>query len=638
MSKLNHTEYLIPPNKDTKLTLCVSEAVKDASGSVKNAWKCVSDFLYGNVLRNGDINVIVDTYGKENYFVEHQGSPKYYGDVRLFTLANGKMDPIGFNKAKGVSTSKIIEVVEPRELRNISLENATQVQRVLKSGFSIPNVIRACFQSGRTALAVKLPGETGPKALIIEDCQMVSWEEDNGYSFAKIAKTPVNHKTFMANIPVIDMDAAETIAYKSDETGYTREFVVKHLKYLKPFQPYKPIEFAEMYIRRHLTQAKTNIDLYSGRGLTKADIATIMDSVKASLENEDEFSEHLKVDDPETARAIAEGIKESLGTICSNLLQDDTLHEQIRAFMMESDTIKAACIADAKIEWLKSNDEERLNAEKEIKRLAGEIEQQEATLLIFGKLQEELDALKREETEQRKKNTALQEQLRASLDNYRHNLALLATQMGGVSTNLPLSYIGEKVSVAKTASDTAIRHNLEQYTDAKSAQALSGYIELALAAGLHLAVPGDSAKYLADALSIAADSATAHTIVRADNCSASELSRAVETAPGAVVLVEGVMGCAEDNLTLALARHCKNKVIVFSVDDFYYEDRSSYVLFSKIAMVNPEAPLYAAKEQTFEVHKNPSRIALSGKPSPLQVTGNEDIDRLINEQKARQTR
>lgn len=482
----------------------------------------------------------------------------------------------------------IYELADLKAFQSVYMEDEEKIRKILEKGFSIPNILAKPFSRGTTALVIVIPSRTGQKkGLLFADKSKLIFENIStplfNTSTAKIAATPSDTMRSMHTIPIVDVEDVGVIEYLIPKGSGKRTFLALTPNIIGGLQPYAANKYVPIYLKRQLERSKSTIQLSDGRALTTKDISAIMDAVKEALEDKETFGDLMQINDPAAVKDISAGIAAYLPTLEADMMQDSALIDQIRDLLWAKESIRTLCMEYGRNLWLNAYNAEREKAEAKLNELKQASAYKDKVLAECKEAEAKLMDIHLQ-------NDNAKQAFRESVQDYKNDLASLAAVYGIGTGSLPLITGAKPVNCSTLQGDSfleAMKGNLENFLTDKTAEAVADFTEEALSHAMHFAADGSFAEIFAHALSAALDGTAPAKIARADfDCSTSELIRTIEIQTSRVVLVEGVIGCAEDLMTLSLARKIRNKTIVFSMDDSYRRAGMSKTIFAYVAVLN----------------------------------------------------
>jgi len=243
---------------------------------------------------------------------------------------------------------------------------------------------------------------------------------------------------------------------------------------------------------------------------------------------------------------------------------------------------------ECKAEWLEGRNIGCEATESTLNKVRGEVEEvisnRDTLNSECARLQAKVNELEAAIKEKSDALSKLSDYLRNDVAVYRHNLAALTRDFSVLSGTYPLVIPGGAGDFEIKSGAFDFNLCLRFYRSAP----LSTYISFVLQQGFSLAIRGDMALDLTNAVSIGMFGVTPSIVANTDeNCPFSELASAIENAPTQVVLVEGVLGSERDIKVLSLLRHVKGKTLIFALDEFQNLPLISSVVFHYVAYVEP---------------------------------------------------
>lgn len=533
-----------------QLSLCVSEFVDDSNVT---QWRRVADYVPAS---------------KTFYQVAKAQQPQILDtdiipcpsavNVLSWGYVNGKV-------TAGIASSQpvIYETYAPKEFQDVFIEDVAQVKRILKNGFSLPAPVKNSFHHGDTKVVICVPSKEGDyRGFLMNDA--LNWEfRESGRIFfmASVFPKPEDSARAPHAIPVLDYEGIGSISY-CYERGSTRPerfFLASQPTRISSFCPYETAEYALIFTRRYLDQAKASIALHQDRALTNRDITHIMEATSKAAESIETIQNVMGISDPKVLKDVSKGLQEIMPSIAEQVKQEDTLAVTIRETLWDNEEIKKFCVNGAKEKFSKEVQAACEGERKCLEAIKKEIAEQSSVKDEYAKLQKQLTSANEELESKTVILAGMKEKMAEEFRKYNTDfMALASASLGTTMRNMPLYTEGEEVrdtvSVLRSlkkgfahAANTIWKENWH----------VSG----------HVAVPGECACLAADILSVKRSNMTAAVVTRADaDVSAKDMLDAIERANTTVVLVEGVYGCVSDAFTLALIRKAK-KQLVFSIDD-----------------------------------------------------------------------
>lgn len=482
----------------------------------------------------------------------------------------------------------IYELAELEAFQSLHMEDEEEIRKTLEHGFLIPNTMAKPFSRGTTALIIAIPSKSGRKqGLLFADKSKLIFDDPNmalGFSCTtRIASTPSDAKRATHTIPIVDIEDVGVIDYLAPTGKGKRAFLALTPETIGEMQLYSADKYIPIFMKRQLERSKTTIQLSDGRALTGKDINIIMDAVKEALKDDEQFSDLMQIKDRSTIKKIADDVAAYLPILEKEMVQDSALLDQIRDLIWARDSIREACLEHSKTVWQETHKEELLEAEKDLEEMKRASARKEHLLKECKAIDDHLaDAVER--------NEQAKQAFRKSVQDYKNDLASLATAYGIESTPLPLITASSPIQPIVQMPVPIVNSlmcNLNIFLSSENALAAANFIVMALDRAMHIAAEGSVAELIAYALSATLEGVSPAKVTRADmDCSVSDLMRAIETQSSRVVLVEGVMGCAEDIATLTISRQIRDKIIVFSLDDPYNREKMSRMIFSRVAVLH----------------------------------------------------
>lgn len=579
-----------------KTNICTSMCICEAESPSTLKWRRVADMN-----RMGGSEFFYETpKGVKPDFIPSKQNSAHICDVRVldWQMVDGK--------AEGNMNPRVVvyELAVLKAFQSVYMEDEAAIRNILEKGFPIPNLLARPFSHGTTALIVVIHSKTGRKqGLLFTDKSKLIFDESSksltSYTTAKISVTPADTMRSMHAIPIVDLDDVGVIEYQlPNGNGGKRTFLALEPETIGSLQPYAASKYIPIYLKRQLERSKSTIHLSDGRSLTAKDIAAIMDAVKESLEDQEIFSDLMQITDAKTAEDISAGIAAYLPSLETDMMQNNDLMEQIRDMLWAKESIRDMCLDHGRKLWQESYNAEREKAEAELAEIQKISSHKDSLLAECQEAETKL-------TEIYMQHDSAKQAFRESVQDYKNDLASLAAAYGIGMDSLPMVTKAKPVNCSALQGESffkAMKANLKNFLTDSTAIMAADFAEKAISHSMHFGVDGAFAEPFAYALSIAMDGTAPATVSQTDsNCSAAELLRTIEIQPGRVVLVEGVLGYADDPITLAVARKVQNKTIVFSMDDPAQASCMAKTLFTRIALLNEiaqETPAPDAPEWT----------------------------------------
>lgn len=613
------------------VSLCVAESIEE-TGRV--AWKTIADQI-------GRRSLMLEQVPTDQQTILYTNREPRVGEIAMYDWSETRKNAAGEMDIRDVSADnpRPIEILELQEFKHAHLEDEHFVRNLLKNGFCIPEFTYQSFISQQTYVAIRINSRThGPVALLFTDKGKIKNEQTgapSGWRRCHIENLPDDPNRFMGHIDAINI-GSDTVTYKYAGAVRSREFAARQPAVVAKFLPYTEVEMAPLVWKRLAIMAAKSHTLSSGRKLTKAEATELYTYQMKNLQDEKSMMDVLRIDDVDTARTYATGIMRLLQTTNDVMEKNDSILHQVCQLLYQDDTLKEQITAQVKNSWLAEHTAEKAKHEAVIQGLLDDINLEQARFNSLKKDADRLEAdIKKLDAEKIAKEKAIETVstgLNDHIEAYRHDLAKLIADTGCTTGNLPLVIHGSKVDNTKNSSSALIQ-NLSCFLNIDVARGLAEYIEIMLVSGFHLGVPSTYAQLIADALSVAQDGHTSTVVARMDaDCSTNELRRAIMTAPTHVVLLEGVFACDDEFKTLALARHCPDKIIVFSMDDAINGEQLSAATFGRIAMIDDITinhvinPMVHTLDITLPA---PSRVRV---PKAFLKTGHSNTDKFIETQ------
>lgn len=569
-------------------SLCVCEGIQSS-----NQWRRIADL---NKMGESEFFYNTPKGVKPEFIPCKQGSDNI-ADVKVidWQMQDGKVT--------GTMNTlvHVIEIADVRAFASIYVEDEDAIRKLLLDGICVPNILAKPFANGTTTLAFVIKSKNGHKyGLLMADKSKILIRDDayrgalTGSSTFRIADTPTDSQRSAHTLPIVDLEDIGVIEYNLPSgNGSKRQFLVMSPRqvgqiYLYPISKYVPI-----YMKRQLNRSKSTIQLSNDRALTGKDISAIMTSVLEALRDKEAFGELMQISDAAAAEDISIGVAAYLKSLKKDLTQNSELSEQIRNFMWADDDIRNECMAYGKDVWADTHSKEVNAAREELaavqKTVEAEQKKVKSVLEEREKLLTECDTAKRSLTDINSQYDHAREIFRDNLQQYRADLASLATACGLGSGTPPMISSAKLLPcnmIQNGSFDEAMSSNLESFLSEETATAVTEFTMHALQRSMHIAVNGTFANIFATALSAAIDGMEPSVVTRTDNdCSAADVIRAIESQSGHVVLLEGVFGCAADMFTLAVARRVHDKIVIFSMDDMYGTENMTKTMFAYIAVL-----------------------------------------------------
>lgn len=603
--------------------LCIAET--DSRG-VSTKWRMFAQY----------IDTIPDL---KAFFKELSGSPQYlkastpavrYG-VKVLEFSSDRLTPSGEIDVRETEPGLAIEVLEPVQFKNTVIEDADKVRATLKNGFTLTESAYRALKSGGLQIAVVVPSRSGhTKALLFTESSKLQEKSSTGRSVTvAITNTPANGLHSMDAIPIVQLDDINRLEYHGQDSTLVRSFLESAPVFTdNPFTPYSFRDYAPLFFNRTLSQAKSTQTLGDGRSLTKNDIRIIVGIVEDALKNESQVSETLQISNSHAVKEVIAGIKGMLPKITEQMSQDDPIANGVRTLMMNDEAIRTKLISMAKTQWLAEKSAEQSGMERQLdvlrKQLAGAEREKAALETTHNKLEKKLSTLQEECKKKESEIAAVGSKLQDAVAQYRHDFAALAQTTGLTSMCLPYIIQSKPINNILPA-QSALSANFTAFLDQAHAQALSEYVQLLMKEGFALAVNASYAHAFADAISVAQCGQTAGVVVRADEgVPFAELKRAIDGVQGDVVLVEGVFASVRDFTTLSLVRYCKDKILVFSIDEPLNLAEASQSLFQRIFVIDnlpvtkfKAVPMYQLKTPMVVCTNNVQSASIPKFPSNL---------------------
>ena len=589
------------------LSLCVAEHIDDEiSGEV--AWKIVADYM---TPRRG--NPYFEAVASADDPPLRYKNPSI-GEVSVLNWSQTKKTPSGDMDVRLASQVEVFEVIAPLEFNSIYIEDEDDVRRVLREGFAIYFLVKTAFKAGQTNLVIQIPSKTGlQKGLLIRDKDKFFIQNSGRYAKefweAKIEPIPENSSRFIEKMDVVLLEENKEIHYNyrgSAKGSKSRVFLSESPKVERAFLPYTPEEFAPIFLKRAVDNARKLCTLTSGRKLNKSDMPDILAFLMDALNDRDNTCKLLNIEDEAVATRVLAGLKEMIPSIKEKISQDSQFDVGMRKMLFNDPDIEKLCIEEGKAVWMQQADAEREEKEKALFAIDQKISE---TQEVKGKLEQEVEGLsqsiedmKRALAEKKAAVQSVSYGLREAVSEYREDLSRLIRDTAcGSMGPMPFVIPGEdypcemlptdedgkfKDGTMITAMQKAFTNNLSRYIDDRSANNLAQFIGLSLRGGYHLAVSGDGAKAVADSISLALEGRSAGVVACADaGCEFAAIRSSIMGMSEKVILVEGLLSCEPDQKVLAVARHCPGKIFVFSIDDEFNQDKISSSVYHRIAMV-----------------------------------------------------
>lgn len=632
-------------------SLCVAERVDETiSGDV--AWGIIADYYK-------------PPRGKHcfNMVSKSDDPPLIYkapciGEVRVLNWSSTRKTPNGENDVRPVLQVEVFEVIEPDEFKNIFIEDERAVRQVFKSGFYIYNLVRVAFKAGETILAVRIPSKTGAKKAVLFRNKDKLFFESNSHCpkdfwEAKIEPSPLNVSRFMEKLDIVDISDIREISYKyrlstcAPDKQRARIFLAETPSVEKPFLPYSPEDFAPVFLRRELDTIRRQEE--ANKKLTKADITELLNIVQISLDDKENLSQILSITDEDVVEQVLTGLKTLIPNIKQDIIKDGAMSAGLRRLLFNDPEIEALCISEGREMWLQQADALKEERVKDLKNLEGHISDLNGQL---EHLYEEMDSLKQairsNELVLKEKQNAVKsvsDSLNSSIVDYKNDLSKLVRD-AAVGSLGPQPFIihgeayrdCELVETLTTSADAihqVLKHNLNRYIDEDSSSAYARFLSISIRSGYHLAAYSESAQTIADVVSATLSGCSAGTVVCADaGCEFLTIRSAIMAMPERVILVEGLLSCEPDQKVLALTRHCHGKILVFSLDDEYNQERISASVFRQVAMIDhlPEIGKGGLTKSVQQLKDAPEREK-NPMPAIWNITVTDKVLPLVKKQK-----
>lgn len=607
-----------PLPKDTDVVLCVAELDTD-NVDAKTVWHPIGEQA---AKRNGTLffcPISRPVSGK---------MPVYPCDksVKPFDVAAVKVykDSPTTVRATVDESVKVYELVSTREFNQIYIEDQDKVREVLRSGFSLHFILRTAFADGCTRLIVRVPSKTGKAVgLMFDDKRKLQISHDTDcFDHCQIQDTPEDSSRAIHGIKIVNLgEIPSTLRYTfSKGKGDERVFLAEEPAVIGTLVPYDVIDYIPLFLKRHLDRAKGTLDLNGNDSkLVAKDIPMIIASAKLALEDETYIGDLLKIDNKEALKITIDSLANKLPELERSILNSTSMLEDLLSILMKRASFKDEYIKCAKKMWMEEQDKEReateqamaiskKTAEKAREELENlETKKRAATASCKEAEEKTAEAIKRE-NEANAKIAETDELLVNKLRKYKEDVVALATETGLIvppNCDAPseadpdfFTQAGFKPSWLKTATTlvpsrttkdnwaTAVMaSNLQMCFKNQSAGIIAAAIASAIDKRMHLYAAGSIAPTIANLLSITIERSFSSSIY-IGKPDLSKTIKYINEQPTRVVLVEGALAQQSDSFCISLARHCKEKILVFSMDDSTSASQLSDYLSNYITHIN----------------------------------------------------
>lgn len=546
-------------------SLCISEVCPNTPRSFR--WRRLAELF------STPDNRFMLSVPSSPAFLEGAPAPTELGVLRVFEWQQG--NPASSKVVKNVV---FCEKVSSPEFDGVFLEEEEKIQRILKNGFSIKSYSADTSYRSSTPFIIPLQSKTGGAfGLLFDETSKVSFGKpsayDSGYTKVSISKDVGNMAITPHGISVVSIEtnlSNQCVPYKLGFGPSTREFVLLP-ETIKRISPYSARDYAPVYFRRMLQSVSGIVSLESERKLSKNDIAKIVEVLVSGLDAEksQEFASMMSFSNIPDAEALMCGLRNQMGEVQKMLAEDTKLSEQVKTILWSDQSIRDYFGKIAAAEWENQHGPEIEALEKRLVDLRSEVMKAAAVKKDIEKYEKKLIDLKAKCTDQKKKNDVLENHLRDVIDECREDASDLLMQVFGFNPNAVTTKglpIVREVSVASIGIDKWAFDDtsaLGKALDNKNAFVVDGLSSEAISAF----IASEKKENILPVVTFIDGS-----------CSLEELVSTINGREEKVVLVEGVYAATRDIIALSVLRMCRDKVIVFSKDEDFFDDRVSPVL------------------------------------------------------------
>lgn len=575
-------------------SLCIAE-YKDGQSQNGIGWKVLADY---DTPRRGS---------QYRFSAVEPGDPYLpckpsvgIGEVGVFEWSETRKTPSGEMDVRPVTGVDVYEMIFPSEFSEVYMEDEAAVRNVLMNGFSVYSYTGNAYCNGETHLAVFIPSRGSSRTAII-----LHPEDRDKFDFNR---QPVNKPSpyfwtvklvnkleskFVEKLDIVHLDNIPDVPYiysGARDTAQPRRFLEMAPKAVDFLLPYSATDFANIFFKREMDSIRKTQVLSSGRKLTKSDMRELLNLLESSVKNVDNVKARLAIENTDVAACVMKGMEELIPSLRADILQDSQLSSDLRALLFEDEEIYMHCLEAGRDDWLKTHEAEVAAKKAELEAASAEIasvgEKKAALETACNELKAQIQKLEDEKEQRKAAIQDVNDGLQSAIATYRSDLSMLIAEMGCSVGPMPYVIPG-KLAADAEETDNALTHNLGQILVSNQVAPVTAYLTAALKAGYQIAVPGEMAKLVADAISMAQDGQTAGTVVCVDETSDFSVVRsAVMSMTGSVVLVEGMLASEPDSKVLALARHCPGKTLIFSIDDSMNQEKISGSVFCRVAMLD----------------------------------------------------
>lgn len=560
-----------------QVSVFIAERATNKSGSdQKNlAWRQIAVYEDSQT-QNTDSATGVFRPVKESAQTESSSyAPEYAGETLVARVGQSTASDTDLQRADDLMLYEVLSLAEFKNAALYDPDSRNHIHRIMNEvGFSVFKLTQRNFERGNAGLILEFPSNNpGDKTLgllIDNTVNLVSREFVGNpyYVRTKLHEADLaNPNVFTESLPIIDLTNAEFFRYRfSESTAKDRRFLATPPEIIDSFPAHSAKEFAPIFFQRALDSAKSSIILSNGKPLLKKDISAICDAlIKAAKDEDGKLAKQMRFQSVAVTADMSIALQELMHDIADKLEEEPAFVNDVRTLLWRDEGIKAKMLNDGKEAWLKESAAERDKVEKDIAAKKAELKK---LSLMDSKIAEKEKELKDIDDQIRRRQEGLKQvddELTNIAAKYRDDMSLLIQNTGVGSMDSFLIYgdfVESKVDPSVTSAlEANLALLLPQETAAKAAENIYEAIET----GAHLCFDGALANTVANMLSISAEGKTASSIVvGGDKCSLSELMRQIQKTNTDVVVVEGVYGVLPLNTVLGLARHTKNKLLIFS--------------------------------------------------------------------------